>query len=239
MNYAIIAAGEGSRLVQEGVSKPKPLVEIDGEPMIQRLINIFLRCRAESVSVIVNEQMTEVREFLEHMELPVPLNIVVKSTPSSMHSFAELTRVIPPGKFILTTVDTIFDEHDFDMYVRHWEGTSDRSGLWAVTTYIDDEKPLYVDVDSTGRVVAFRDGPSDHDLYVSAGIYGMTERFFPIVRECVERGESRMRNFQRAALNAPLMRLGAHEMLKKVIDVDHASDIAKAEELLYNAKLDN
>ena len=57
MHYGIIAAGEGSRLVQEGVSRPKPLVEIEGCPMIERLIRIFGECGAESVSVIVNEEM--------------------------------------------------------------------------------------------------------------------------------------------------------------------------------------
>ena len=84
MNYGIIAAGEGSRLAQEGVAKPKPLVELNGEPMVQRLINIFCRCKAESISIIVNEHMTEVREFLSTLQLPVPLNVVVKTTPSSM-----------------------------------------------------------------------------------------------------------------------------------------------------------
>ena len=42
MRYAIIAAGEGSRLVQEGVKTPKPLVEVGGEKLIDRLIRIFL-----------------------------------------------------------------------------------------------------------------------------------------------------------------------------------------------------
>lgn len=69
MNYAIIAAGEGSRLAQEGVQKPKPLVELCGEPMIGRLINIFTRCNAESISVIVNREMTEVKEYLDTLKL--------------------------------------------------------------------------------------------------------------------------------------------------------------------------
>ena len=54
MHYAIIAAGEGSRLAQEGIALPKPLVRLCGEPMIERLINIFLRCNAQSISIIVN-----------------------------------------------------------------------------------------------------------------------------------------------------------------------------------------
>ena len=113
MNYAIIAAGEGSRLAKEGIAKPKPLVDLNGEPMIGRLINLFLRCNAESISIIVNEEMTEVRSYLESLTLPVPFNLVVKSTPSSLHSFYELSRVMPAGKFCLTTVDTIFRENDF------------------------------------------------------------------------------------------------------------------------------
>ena len=64
MNFGIIAAGDGSRLVQEGVSLPKPLVDIDGRPMIGRLISIFEDLGAEYISVIVNEQMTEVADYL-------------------------------------------------------------------------------------------------------------------------------------------------------------------------------
>ena len=144
MNYAIIAAGEGSRLAQEGVAKPKPLVELSGEPMIGRLISIFLRCNAESISIIVNEYMTEVREYLESLKLPVPLNLVVKTTPSSMHSFYELSRVMKPGKFCLTTVDTIFREPDFARYIAAFEADTENDGMMAVTPFIDDEKPLYV-----------------------------------------------------------------------------------------------
>ena len=147
MNYAIIAAGEGSRLAQEGVAKPKPLVDICGEPMIGRLINLFCRCNAESISIIVNEQMTEVREYIESLSLDIPLNLVVKTTPSSMHSFFELSRVIPKGRFCLTTVDTIFREQDFRPYIEAMEADERYDGMMAVTDYIDDEKPLYVQTD--------------------------------------------------------------------------------------------
>lgn len=82
MNYAIIAAGEGSRLVQEGVKLPKPLVNLCGTPMIKRLIDIMMDCNPTALSIIVNEQMTEVRSYLESLTLPVPFNLVVKSTPS-------------------------------------------------------------------------------------------------------------------------------------------------------------
>ena len=230
MNYAIIAAGEGSRLAQEGVAKPKPLVELQGEPMIGRLINIMLRCNAESISIIVNEHMTEVREYLEQLELPVPLHLVVKTTPSSMHSLWHLSQAIPEGKFCLTTVDTIFREEDFKGYIDAFEADSVHDGMWAVTPFVDDEKPLWVDVDDAMNITAFRDKAWEGAKYVSGGVYAMTNKAFTVLNQCIEQGISRMRNFQRALVNADY-RLQAYS-IDKIVDVDHADDIATAEAFL-------
>ena len=226
MNYAIIAAGEGSRLAQEGVAKPKPLVDICGEPMIGRLINLFRRCNAESISIIVNEQMTEVREYLEGLSLDVPFNLVVKSTPSSMHSFFELSSRIPKGRFCLTTVDTIFREEDFRPYIEAMEA-SDCDGMMAVTDFIDDEKPLYVETDPDLNITAFRDERYDGARYISGGLYALNDKAIRVLEECIERGVARMRNFQRALVEAGL-HLKAYPM-GKILDVDHAGDISKAE----------
>lgn len=230
MNYAIIAAGEGSRLAQEGVAKPKPLVDICGEPMIGRLINLFCRCNAESISIIVNEQMTEVREYIESLSLDIPLNLVVKTTPSSMHSFFELSRVIPKGRFCLTTVDTIFREQDFRPYIEAMEADERYDGMMAVTDYIDDEKPLYVQTDDDLNITAFRDERYDGAKYISGGIYALNEKAIDVLADCMERGVARMRNFQRAIVDAGL-RLKAYPM-GKILDVDHAGDIEKAENFI-------
>lgn len=227
MNYAIIAAGEGSRLVQEGVKLPKPLVNLCGTPMIKRLIDIMTDCNPESLSIIVNEQMTEVREYLESLELPVPLHLTVKTTPSSMHSFYEVSRHFKEGKFILTTVDTIFREEDFRAYVEAFEADDTTDGYMAVTSFIDDEKPLYIDVDADMRITAFRDRPFEGMKYISGGIYGLTAPALKVLENCMETGVSRMRNYQRALVEAWL-NLKAYPF-PKIIDVDHAGDIATAE----------
>ena len=232
MNYAIIAAGEGSRLVSEGVATPKPLVPLCGRPMIGRLIDIFLSCGAESISVIVNGQMTEVRRYLEQLKatLPVELKLVVKTTPSSMHSFYEVSRLFGGQKFILTTVDTIFRENDFRRYAEAFEAADNIDGMMAVTSYIDDEKPLYVDVDPKMRITAFRDSPWDGVKYISGGIYGHDGKALKVLDRCIATGMSRMRNFQRALVDSGLQ-LEAYP-LGKIIDVDHQGDIAKAEEFI-------
>lgn len=234
MHYGIIAAGEGSRLVSDGVALPKPLVELDGRPMIRRLIDIFIAEGAESVSVIVNEQMTAVREYLEGLQdiLPCPLSIVVRTTPSSMHSFYELSRLMRgKGRFILTTVDTIFRLDDFRRYVAAYEAApAEVQGMMAMTTFIDDEKPLYIDVDAEMRITAFRDAPDGHDRYISGGIYGLSEPAIDVLARCLETGVSRMRNYQRALI-AEGLDIRGYDM-GKIIDVDHAEDIKTAREFI-------
>ena len=228
MNYAIIAAGEGSRLVQEGVAVPKPLVDLDGRPMIRRLIDIFASYKPETLSIIVNEQMTAVREYIEEIAptLPFPLRLTVKSTPSSMHSFYEVSRGFSEGKFILTTVDTIFRQPDFVRYAEAFDNDDSADGCFGVTDFIDDEKPLYVDNDAEGFITAFRDAPNGHDRYISGGIYGLTAPALDILADCMERGVSRMRNYQRALIDAG-MHLRAFPF-PKIVDVDHAGDIETA-----------
>lgn len=234
MNYGIIAAGEGSRLAQEGINLPKPLVRLNGEPMIERLLRIFLENDAESVSVIVNERMTEVSERLREIqkEFPVELNLIVKSTPSSMHSFYELSKVLSgKGRFIVTTVDTIFQEKPFGEYASAYSRADESiDGMMAMTDYIDDEKPLYIRTDSQLDIEGFYNEPFPGVRYISGGIYGLSEKGFGILQECIDKGVSRMRNYQRALVESGLKLKGFP--LGKIIDVDHASDIAVAENFL-------
>ena len=245
MHFALIAAGEGSRLREEGVLTPKPLVEIQKQPMIARLISIFVQNGAKSISVICNEQMTEVREYLETLRIGCPLNVVVQTTPSSMHSLAALSEVIPEGRFCLATVDTIFKEQDFASFIRTFASMEDGvcDGLFAVTPFVDDEKPLWVGVrpdegpfsricGNAQQVVGFYDKetdiPASAEKRVSGGIYCLdTHTAFPVLKRCLSQGQSRMRNYQRALIDAGL-RIEAYTF-PKIMDIDHASDIEKAE----------
>ncbi|RHJ90506.1 nucleotidyltransferase family protein [Parabacteroides bouchesdurhonensis] len=231
MDYAIIAAGEGSRLVQEGVKCPKPLVKLNGTTLIDRLIDVFLRNEASSISIIVNEEMTEVQEYLNALQLPVPFYLLVKSTPSSMHSFYELSRYLDGDKVCLTTVDTIFKEDEFSGYIHTFQKEHHLDGLMAVTDFIDDEKPLYVKTDRNLMIQNFLDKADNNECkYVSGGIYCLKRSGLSVLNNAIDQGMSRMRNYQRQLI-AEGLKLQAYPF-GKIIDVDHADDILKAEQFL-------
>ena len=229
MKFAIIAAGEGSRLAQEGVKSPKPLIALQGIPIIERLVMLFAAQGASCINIIINEQQPATLAKLQQLQQSYPINIVVKDTPSSMHSLHALSHLLRGGKFCLTTVDTIFKEHEFTDYIKAFE-TSAYDGMMAVTDYIDDEKPLYVETDGMLEITAFADKPTAESKYISGGIYGLDDKALDILDQCMDAGIERMRNFQRS-LVAGGLKLKAYPF-SKIIDIDHAEDIAKAEEFI-------
>lgn len=238
MKFAIIAAGEGSRLAAEGITVPKPLVTVRGEHLIDRLIRIFMDNDAEEIDVIVNDRTNLVSMHLLGIEeeglngFPVPLQMHVRTTPSSMHSFYDLSPMLKGNPFVLTTVDTIFKEDEFREYVAAFKQALDGGldGLMGVTGFVDDERPLYVGTDDDMNVTGFYDTCNPPCRYISAGIYGLAPNSLDTLQGCIERGESHLRNFQRA-----LIRDGRHLKawsFSKVLDIDHAADISKAEDFL-------
>ena len=84
MKFAVIAAGEGSRLAAEGISLPKPLVKVNGEPLIDRLIRIFMENDADEIVVICNDHTPLVKE---HLTTPPLLH---SSTKNSSQKHAQL-----------------------------------------------------------------------------------------------------------------------------------------------------
>lgn len=240
MKYAIIAAGEGSRLAAEGVAEPKPLVRICGERLIDRLVRIFSDNGATGIVVVYRRGMDDVAACLGRLHdsgagaRHVPVDVVEAFTPSSMHSLLAMSDKLAGGPFCLTTVDTVFSEGAFSRYAEALAnvGRDGCDGVMGVTGYIDDEKPLYVGTDDDMNITGFYDD-NRSCRYVSAGVYGLCARSLDVLRACVDAGESRMRNFQRALLREGF-RLKAVDM-GQAFDIDHASDIAKAERFIGGA----
>jgi NDP-sugar pyrophosphorylase family protein len=230
MNFAILSAGEGSRLAAEGVCVPKPLTALGGTPLIDRLINIFVRNGAASVSVIVNAENRETIAHLQSKRMDVPLNLTVKSTPGSMHSLYELKPFLHGAPFCLTTVDTVFRESEFTACLDAFRKDRAIDGLMGVTGFVDDEKPLYVGTDVGMRIVDFYDKRPATGKYVSGGIYCLRPAAWDVLEIAMQNGTMRMRDFQRMLVRHGL-NLKAFPF-SKIIDVDHARDIAAAERFL-------
>ena len=258
MKYAIIAAGEGSRLAEEGIAVPKPLVKVAGQCLVDRLIRVFMANDAEEIVVVCNDLTPFVDEHLRMIERDgfegrmIPLRHIVRTTPSSMHSFYELSQFLKDSPFVLTTVDTIFRDEEFADYIAAFKASlanGSADGMMGVTDYVDDEKPLYVasppalpNREGAGTrmefplIENFLDADPDGVCpYISGGIYGLTPKAIDTLNRCMAEGKSRMRNFQRGLIEDGLRLLAFP--FSKVLDIDHAKDVEKAEEFLRTRPL--
>lgn len=103
VTLAIIAAGESSRLKQEGLPGLKALVRVGAVSLIETIIQSGLRAGADRLCCIINEQSSDLKVYLCSRRCSVPLHLTVETTPSSMHSLFALAQVIVRQPIFMAT----------------------------------------------------------------------------------------------------------------------------------------
>ena len=233
MEYAILAAGQGSRLSKEGVKESKPMIRILGQPMIERLIRLLVSCGAERVHVVTNPAMDDLNEHLAYLRdtegLPVSFRPIVSD--NSFYSLSEAACDIK-GKFIALTVDAIFPLDEFKDYIKAVETMPEGMALMALTRYVDDESSLYARLaDDESEVIDYRYGgePFEGTPIVSAGIYGITDKIMDIAQ--LDQYPASTSDFQRILAVGNDIKVVPFVM-SKAFDVDNVSDLRSAEQFL-------
>lgn len=219
----ILAAGEGSRLRRDGWTMAKPLVPVEGVPLVEHVIGNFLAAGVERLAVIFNASEEDCARFVESRFPGAAIQVLVKTTASSYESFREIAAVLPPGPALVSTVDAWCPRSDFVSFAKQAAALPEQATVLAVTPFVSDEKPLWVRMDISGRVTEI--GGTSGNL-VTAGLYVFSEhaRTLPApggigrLREyltwLVERGE----DVRGISIDA-------------VVDVDRATDVALAARL--------
>ncbi|MGH7895250.1 MAG: nucleotidyltransferase family protein, partial [Candidatus Binatia bacterium] len=169
MKAGIIAAGHGARLHASGITTPKPLVMIAGRSLLARTIDAAKAAGASSVACIVNAETDRVRRVLEHEDFGLPIEIVQRTTASSAESFLALRQHLEDAPFLLLTVDAVLAPDATSRLIARAAELPDAAGVLGVTTVVDDEKPLWVELDRHGRIRSLGDPMRAH--HVTAGVY--------------------------------------------------------------------
>ncbi len=229
MKMGIIAAGTGERLARGGIPTPKPLVPIGGRPLIARVIDAAARINVDSIAVIVNDVNPAVAGFLRSNRSPVPLKLVVKTTPSSMESLFCLAPLLSDEPFVLFTVDVVFGQQTLEDFVQSAKTLKDSKGVLALTRFIDDEKPLWVDIDGGNRITAMGDAAVGSQ-FVTAGFYYFSPDVFAEIDRARKKKLNALRQFLGHLIDNGYPIHGIP--VSKTVDVDYPEDIQKAEAFL-------
>lgn len=224
----IIAAGEGRRLRQAGWTMPKALVPVAGTPLVERVILNFQAAGIRSLVIVVNEQSRECEPWLRARFPELDLQVLVKTTASSLESFQEVGARLGPGRAPISTVDAWCPASAFQTFLDGARRFPADATVLAVTPLAEDEKPLWVRLGPGGRIAGLG-GPRGE--VVTAGVYLVPER----VRRLSPPPEAhRLRDFLAWLLRRGEAIYGVS--LPAVVDVDRAEDVALAEALAQHGE---
>lgn len=228
MKAAIIAAGEGSRLKSHS-AMIKPLILIAAKPLIYWVVVGLRSAGCKDIVVLTNTRGGAVGPYLSAAFPDVNFEFMTADTASSFESFRLVCKRIATatdGGFVVSTVDALIRPDDIARFIAECRTANADAGL-ALTTFVDDEKPLWADVDGAGRVTALGEKATAKSA-VTCGLYYMTRKAATAIPNA-ER-HSRLRDYLQELVASGEVVMGV--TLSKSLDVDRPEDLAAAETFL-------
>lgn len=231
MNLFVIGGGEGSRLKKEGITLPKPLIEIEGQSLLERILEVGKNKKFDKIKILLNSELLSFKGIIDRIitNIHSEVTVIYKTTKSSFHSFYELSKISPGEPFILMTIDSIFKPEEFNEFYEYAVSNNKCHSIIAVTEFVRDEKPLWVETDSRLNILSFND-TQRNEKFVTGGIYYFNNQILDFIEEAYIKGVQKLRNFLRFLLNNKI-KVKAF-VFSKIIDVDHIEDIELAKEFL-------
>ena len=218
----IIAAGEGSRFKKSGIFMHKPLIPVAGFPLIGHTLKNLESLGIQNVVIIFNESETECVQWVRKNFPRLELQFIVKSTRSSYESFWLVGEKLGPGRHLISTVDAFCRSEDLK---KMFASPDPQSIVLGVTAFVDDEKPLWVQMEKkTQRITGLG---AQSGKYATAGLYSVPDRIF---QKKPDIEIASLRWYLKWLLENGTPFYGA--ILSKVVDVDVPKDVKEAEKLL-------
>lgn len=172
MQAVILAGGKGRRLYPFTKEIPKPLVEIQGQPIIVLLLKQIHACGVKDVIIALNHMADQIQDVVKDGS-QLGLNI------SYSHEEKELSTVAPlklidslEDNFIVANGDILTDFDFADLMIKHLQSKTELTV--AVTNRCHNIDYGVIEVDTNGNIVSFIEKPKTNVL-VSCGIYAFSK----------------------------------------------------------------
>jgi NDP-sugar pyrophosphorylase family protein len=233
MNLVIIGTNNTSCINTEGLNGFKPMIKINDEYPIERIIRIGRTNGIKKVFCITNSHDPELKQYLSENNFGVPLKLFVQDTENSLHSLFVLAPFLMKEPFFLITMDTVFIENEFSEFVTYSLMQEDTDGVLAVTKNGNDEKPLCVAMNDEDIILKFSDSRDGYS-WATGGIYYFLPNVFNEMVYSIQSGISSLSKSLQLLIVRGYVLKGFS--FSKIINVNHVADITKAKDLIraYN-----
>lgn len=185
MQAVILAGGKGTRLTSRLNGRPKPLIDVCGEPLLGRQLDMLARHGVEDVVVLVNHEAAQIADFLDQRQGGPKTRLIDDGEPRGTAGAALACLDVLEDRFFVIYGDTLFDVDLDRMLAAHQESRADATLLLHPNDHPADSD--LVEVDQDGWISAFHPYPhrpgSEFRNLVNAALYICEKRALLAWRE--------------------------------------------------------
>jgi glucose-1-phosphate cytidylyltransferase len=202
MKAVILAGGAGTRLMEETVTVPKPMVEIGGKPIIWHIMKIYSHYGVDEFVILTGYKGYLVKEYFAnyrlhhsdvtfdmktgeksvHANLSDPWRVTIVDTgPDTMTGgrILRAKRYIGEERFFLTYGDGLSDI-DLD---RLLELHLEKKATVTMTAVRSDSRFGYPSIDDKELVTAFTEKPENAEEWINGGFFVVEPDIFDYLNE--------------------------------------------------------
>jgi D-glycero-alpha-D-manno-heptose 1-phosphate guanylyltransferase len=225
----IFAAGHGSRLKKAFPNLIKPIIPIKKKPLIEWMLKLLKEAGFNKITILFNSRGEEAIRYLNTLnEFKGALNFIVKDTDSSWESFSLLSKEMAKTSenFLLTTVDSFYKPAELKDLI-NTQSKTQADLILGITDKIHDEKPLWSDIEPSGRIINIGHSCMQKK-YITSGLYLVSKALADKMPEAETFPALR---YYLANIVLQNRKIWSHKISASV-DVDDATDIILAEDFI-------
>lgn len=182
MQAVILAAGVGKRMLPLTLTRPKPLVEVGGKPIIEHVIDA-LPSEIDDIIIVVGYKAEMIQERLGKSYGGRKIRYVVQEKPEGTAHALRLAEPFLKGRFFFMFADDLHGKEDLKEALKH-----DLAILAA--EHVDPSRFGVIEVKKDGTLANILEKPDQPTSnLVSTGAMVLDERIFNYSVERHESGE--------------------------------------------------
>lgn len=186
MKAVLLAAGKGSRLGDLGTTLPKPLIEIDGKPLLAHNIELCRKYGVSEVFINTHHLADKIRLCCGDgstfgVRITYSFEPELLGTAGALLNFREQLSAQP---FFVLYADN-YSNYNLDLLVNKYQ-TTETMGVIGFHYREDVKSSGVAEFDDSFRVLKFIEKPRRNQAqgnWVNAGIYFLNPRIFEFIPE--------------------------------------------------------
>jgi glucose-1-phosphate thymidylyltransferase len=179
MQAVVLAAGKGTRLEPLTDDKPKPLVEVNGRPLIEDVFDNLIEIGVDEFVVVVGYKKEKIIERYEDEYRGVPITYAHQREQKGLaHALLQAESHVD-GDFVLMLGDNVFRGNLGDVVNRQNEDRADAAFLVEEVPMEEASRYGVCDTNEYGEIVRVVEKPEDPPSnLVMTGFYTFTPAIF-------------------------------------------------------------